>query len=241
MSPTLRELKRRKDRYDPQPEIPKSSFLEWNYQAEIYAFGKRLNEEFDKNVLQTALVNRSYIIQEEARQQKAGIETPINLDDNGTLMKDGEELIKNCVIEHLKVLFPKFPNEGVDAVCEYLTSNDCLANVASHIGLKDLVLCGEYPPNTMTLCCTFKAVVAALSKSSGKGRADDFVRDFVVLKQLSGKDVNTIWNIEQPLDMLKGLLEGELEPRLCNHSAGNTILAAYQVGLYLDKRCVGLG
>lgn len=61
------------------------------------------------------------------------------------------------------------------------------------------------------------------------------------MRQLCGKDINELWNVEEPLKLLQTLLKTEPEPRLCNHSAGNTILAAYQVGLYVEKRCVGIG
>lgn len=58
--PTLKELKRRRDKIGPEEPSPRSSYLEWNYDGEVYAFGKRLNENFDEDLLKTALVNRSY-------------------------------------------------------------------------------------------------------------------------------------------------------------------------------------
>lgn len=33
----------------------------------------------------------------------------------------------------------------------------------------------------------------------------------------------------------------EIDPRLCNESASNTILANYQVGLYSNKKLLGIG
>ncbi|GLV32064.1 mitochondrial ribosomal protein L44 [Carabus blaptoides fortunei] len=242
VSPTLRELKRRRDKLGAEREIARSSFLEWNYNSEIYAFGKRLNEEFDKKVLQQALTDRSYIIQEETRQKECGIEdSKLNMEDNSSLIREGEEFIIACVQQHLKESLPKFPEDGVQAICNHLTTSASLANVALHIGLRDIVLCAEYPVGNATLSNTFKAVVAALAHSSGATRANEFVQDFVVLRQLADQDVNALWHIEKPMEMLSQLLKCTPEPRLCNHSGGNTILAAYQVGLYLDKQCVGLG
>lgn len=50
----------RRKKVGPEKPEPRSSYLEWNYDAEIYAFGMRLNEEFDENILRKALVHRSY-------------------------------------------------------------------------------------------------------------------------------------------------------------------------------------
>jgi len=42
------------------PEKPRhrSEFLEWNYDSEIFAFGKRLKDEFDENLLRLAFVDK---------------------------------------------------------------------------------------------------------------------------------------------------------------------------------------
>lgn len=71
VSPTLRVLKVRRDLIGPEPEKPRSSYLEWNYDAEMYAFGKRLGEEFDKELLKQALIQREYVnMQEFAAKDK---------------------------------------------------------------------------------------------------------------------------------------------------------------------------
>lgn len=95
-----------------------------------------------------------------------------------------------------------------------------------------------------TLANTFKAVVEALRASQDLQRAELFVKDFV-LTQLTGKDVYDIWSPDRPLEYLTELLKikgiTSFEPRLCNHSATNTILANYQVGLYNEKKLLGIG
>lgn len=91
-----------------------------------------------------------------------------------------------------------------------------------------------------------KAIVGALSLSSDPARVKQFVNDFVIV-QMNGKDIYDIWTPENPYGYLVTLLKErgveEVEPRLCNQSASNTILANYQVGLYnaKDKSCLGLG
>ncbi|KRT79671.1 hypothetical protein AMK59_8804, partial [Oryctes borbonicus] len=61
VAPTLHELQRRRDKIGPPKPEPRSSYLEWNYDAEIFAFGKRLGEEFKEDVLRRALTHRSYV------------------------------------------------------------------------------------------------------------------------------------------------------------------------------------
>lgn len=72
MAPTLREMKLRRDKLGPEPEQPRSSFLEWNYEAELFAFGKRLGEEFDRNLLRKALTQREYANLQEFKAQESG-------------------------------------------------------------------------------------------------------------------------------------------------------------------------
>jgi large subunit ribosomal protein L44 len=44
--PTLHEIRRRKRIVGKLPEPRRSDFIDWNYEAEIYAFGIRLHEKF---------------------------------------------------------------------------------------------------------------------------------------------------------------------------------------------------
>lgn len=72
----------------PKPN-PRSGYLEWNLEAELYAFGKRVNEDFDPDLLRTAFTFRSYVIKEESRQKDVGIEISENQKDNIELIEQG--------------------------------------------------------------------------------------------------------------------------------------------------------
>ena len=61
-----------------------------------------------------------------------------------------------CVLSYL-------PEEGVEAVKCFLTTEEMLANIAFHIGTKDLILCKEYPPSRTTYATVLKALVGALT------------------------------------------------------------------------------
>lgn len=244
-APTLKEMKKRKLKMGPQPPQHRSTFLEWNYQSELYAFGKRLGEEFKKDLLQRALTHRSYIVQEEMRQKEVGIEDPkLSLEDNQELARRGEALMSEYLKHHLRFALPRFPEEGICAILDHLMSVETLAHVSRHLGTSDIILSSDFPVEEVTLATTLKAVVGALAESSGEDRAREFVRDFL-LTQLAGRDVNEFWEIKDPITTLTDILKrdgrGEPEPRVIGESGSNTVLASYQVALYSDKEFLSIG
>lgn len=239
------EIRRRRKKVGPQPPQIRSNFLEWNYEAEIYAFGIRLNEKFSPSLLQQAFVDRSYIVQEEMKQRAVGIETPVlQLSDNQRLIQKGEDLMTEFIITYLNLSLPKFPRDGIKAIYKHLSSDQVLANVSSHLGTNHLVLSAEYPIAEKTLASSLKAVIGALFESSGDVRTYEFIRDFIVT-QLNQADVNEYWKIENPIELLKEICKdkklGEPEPRLISEVGKNTLLAAYHVGFYSNKKVIGSG
>ncbi|KAM3963966.1 mitochondrial ribosomal protein L44 [Aphomia sociella] len=241
VAPTLKEFKRRENKLGGKKTNPRNTFLEWNLEAELYAFGKRLNEDFDSDLLLQAFTDRSYVIKEEMKQKE--MEIDIKMKDNRELAEQGEKFLNTYIQVYLEAVLPKFPLEGVVAVRSYLTSEELLAHISSHIGTKDIILAAEYPVDNFILANTFKAVVGALLNSSGDERTAHFVRDFVIT-QLQGKDVNEYWHIEDPWAMLTGLLETDqaiVEPRLIGEVGKGTILACYRVGLYIEKHMISTG
>lgn len=245
VGPTLRELKHRREKMGPEAELPRSSHSDWNYKAEIFAFGKRLSEQFDSGVLQQAFTHRSFIAQEERKQLDVGIEKPeVGLRDNRELVQLGERLIGEYVEAFLLTALPKLPTEGIRSIAAALTSQEKLANVSKHLGTKDIILSAEFPITEQLLAETLSAVVGALQKSSGDERAFLFVRDFICT-QLNQQDVNDYWQIENPLELLQVYCKekklGEPEPRSIGLVGKNTLLAAHRVGIYCNKQFVGSG
>nr|XP_023014770.1 39S ribosomal protein L44, mitochondrial isoform X1 [Leptinotarsa decemlineata]XP_023014772.1 39S ribosomal protein L44, mitochondrial isoform X2 [Leptinotarsa decemlineata] len=240
VAPTLKELYRRRVKVGPEPEKPRSAFLEWNYDSELFAFGKRLGEEIDRDLLKRALIQKEFANLQEIKAEEKGLPVPEKI-HNFALIGEGDKIISTYVRAELRKTYPE---DIVNAVSDYLTSEDMLSHIASHIGLKDIILTTEFPVGKSTLSNTFKAIVAALKQSQSLERADNFVKDFV-MSQLNGKDVYEIWDPKEPFEYLMKLLREkgvtEVEPRLCNQSATNTILACFQVGLYSDKKLLGLG
>lgn len=134
VAPTLWELKRRKDKVGPDAPQPRSSFLEWNYDAEVFAFGKRLGEEFDSKLIRQALIHKSYV---SSKQLQVENDNSVSEVDNVEFIKFGEKFIADCINEELG---KKHPDDVVKATECYLMSDDILAHIAIHIGLKDIIL-----------------------------------------------------------------------------------------------------
>lgn len=89
VAPTLMELKIREKKQGGKVISPRNTFLEWNLEAELYAFGKRLNEEFDSDLLLQAFTDRSYVIKEEMTQKEINID--IKMKDSRELAKGGKK------------------------------------------------------------------------------------------------------------------------------------------------------
>ncbi|XP_026740816.1 39S ribosomal protein L44, mitochondrial [Trichoplusia ni] len=241
VAPTLMELKRREDKLGGKKYYPRNTFLDWNLEAELYAFGQRLNEEFDSDLLLQAFTDRSYVIKEEMKQKEMDFD--IKMKDNKELADIGENFIRAYIQNYLETVLPKFPLEGLKCIRNHLTSESVLANISLHLGTKDIILAAEYPVDNFILANTFKAIVGALLDSSGEERAAHFVRDFVIT-QLQGQDVNEYWPIEDPWTMLTDILKKDgatIEPRLIGEAGKNTLLACYRVGLYVDKKILSTG
>uniref|UniRef100_D3TMI3 Large ribosomal subunit protein mL44 n=1 Tax=Glossina morsitans morsitans TaxID=37546 RepID=D3TMI3_GLOMM len=245
VAPVLRELRQRAKKLGPEPPAPRSGFLEWNYRAELFAFGKRLNEDFQVPLLQTALTQESYVAKEKLKQEELGVENAdIQLKHNAELAEHGQRLAKAYIEAFVAHSLPKMPAEGHKAVTSYLLTVDTLAHVALHLGMKELLMDADYPPSSDAMSRSLLAVIGCLQQSSGLERAFSFVRDFICT-QLNQKDLMEIWHIDKPEEVLKQVCRqkgiSEPEPRLIADCGRNTILAAYFVGLYSNKKLLGKG
>ncbi|XP_058118730.1 large ribosomal subunit protein mL44 [Anopheles ziemanni] len=245
VAPTLRELRRRREKMGPEALQPRSSHSDWNYSAEIFAFGKRLQENFDANVLQQAFTHQSFIEQETNKQTAVGIEQPVlGVSDNRELITQGEQLVSDYVEAFLLTTLPKLPRQFVAAIRDNLTSESQLAHISSHLGTKDIIMAAEFPVGETLLASTLKAIVAALHRSSGEERCFLFVRDFIC-SVLNQRNVFEYLDIDDPLSMLREYCKeknlADPEPRLIGTLGKNTLLAAYNVGIYSNRKLLGTG
>lgn len=245
VGPTLREIRKRKQLVGPEKAVNRTSFTDWNPNAELYAFSKRLSEDFQLPVLQKAFMHASYITQETARQKELGIEEPsLDVQDNQPLIECGSRLLNSYVASFINDNLSSAPGQLKTAVTEYLVSNAVLAKLARNLGATTLILSSEFPVQEDTLANTFRAIVAALSESSGEARTNAFIHDFVCT-QLSQLDWTQMWTVDNPFEELTKVCEteklGTPEARLIGSCGTNTLLASYNVGVYCDQKMIGAG
>uniref|UniRef100_A0A023FKE4 Large ribosomal subunit protein mL44 n=1 Tax=Amblyomma cajennense TaxID=34607 RepID=A0A023FKE4_AMBCJ len=245
----LKEMKARRKIAGPEPLRHRSVVLEWNYDAEIYAFARRLGESWSDITLRTAFVEESYVDREKKQREDLGMRSDsddfgadVGLTANTQLSAAGRDLSNTYMQDYLTHAFPDLPSDGVEAVKRYLLSDATLSQVSSSIGTSDLIMCADFPPVEKTLANVLMALIGGLLKDSGLERAQLFVRDFV-LTQLLGKDLCELWEIPDPHERLAAVLQDSgrppAEPRLLWESGRNTLEASFCVGLYSDKQLLG--
>jgi len=246
--PVIYELNRRRDTIELNNKLKevnpidrRSEFLDWNFQAELGALNGRLGENIPLQVLQEVFTTDEHIIEENEKQEKLNIDIQMNIKSNTELSGEGSELIDRVVLSWLRGALPALPEEGVQAMKSYLTSAEMLAEIGFHIGFKDLILSPQYPPYQSDFAKSFQALVGALSRVD-VSRAENLIRDLVVV-QLVGKDLTTLWDIQLPMRLLIKILEnqgrGEPEARLLWQMGPKTLLASFTVGIYSDKELIG--
>ncbi|XP_012867484.1 PREDICTED: 39S ribosomal protein L44, mitochondrial [Dipodomys ordii] len=242
-----KELERRRLLRCPPPPVRRSEKPNWDYHAEIQAFGHRLQETFSIDLLKTAFVNSCYIESEEAKRQKLGLEREavlLNLKDNQELCEQGLSFSQTCLTQFLENEFPDLPAEGIKSLVDFLTGEEVVCHVARNLAVEQLTLSADFPVPPLVLQRTFFAVIGALLQSSGPERTALFLRDFLIT-QMTGKELFEMWRIINPM----GLLVEELkkrkmsapESRLTRQSGSTTALPLYFVGLFCDKKLLAEG
>ncbi|XP_078682634.1 large ribosomal subunit protein mL44-like [Branchiostoma floridae x Branchiostoma belcheri] len=241
----LNRIHKENDWLGPLPPQPRSSKINWNYDSELFAFGPRLGEKLNMSTLRAAFTDRSYVEQEEERRRELGLpleDVKLDMQDNSHLAELGWELTTNYIHRFIRAEFPLLPEEGVKAIHDYVTQEDMLVWIAKHLGVKDLIRCSTFPVPPPVTKQVFLAIIGAVKHDQGPQRTETFVQDFIVA-QLVGKDVNTMWDVPNPMGMLAEVLQkagrGEPEPRIINQSGVNTVTPVFCVGVYSDKELLG--
>ncbi|KAG8580487.1 hypothetical protein GDO81_007310 [Engystomops pustulosus] len=245
--PYLRYLEKKAALEGPPPPVPRSQKPNFDYHAEIVAFSKRLNETFSVQLLKTAFVNQSYLVEEESRRRALGLDhetAALNLEDNQKLAEEGSDFTQSYLTRTLQQAFPNLPEAGLKALVDYLTSQQVICHVAQNLSVEDLTLSAECPLSPDTLQKTFLAVIGALLESSGPEKTEHFLQDFLI-PQMIGKDLFDVWFVTDPMSLLVEQLSQRNiplpEPRITRQSGATTVLPVYFVGLYCDKKLIAEG
>jgi len=225
-------------------ERHRSEYPNWNYAAEIYAFGRRLGEDFEENLLRKALMDVSYSERQQERQMGVGLTQDGSLENNSELANLGLEIMESYVKAYLRTHFPNLPEEGCDQIFDYLKNDLLGGHIARNIGLLDLVLCDAVIPTNRVLTQALHAVVGALVLSQNVQRGQCFVLDLFI-SQLAEKDLFELMDqATNNYKLLQRIFDSQLnsclEARLLRSAGSETILSVFTVGIYSDKNPDGL-
>lgn len=185
----------------------------------------------------------SHVEEERRKQEELGVEVSTQLKDNSELSSEGQKIIKSALTRWLRGAYPFLPEEMITEVRQFLTSDQNMAEVGFHIGLREIVLSEEYPPSAASLKKCLEAVIAALA-STDLQRAEKLVTDLVA-SQLQGKEVQEICSqsLTNPVKLLNTILANSGRPaaesRLLFQTGPDTILASHNVGMFSDKQIIG--
>ena len=107
------------------------------------AFQARLGEKFDDSKLREAFITADFVVGETKRQEELQIKGGNQLSQlrtNENLAQEGSAIINQSLSAYVRWALPYLPEEGVQAVKNFLTQDQLLAHVSFHIGTLDLIL-----------------------------------------------------------------------------------------------------
>lgn len=224
------------------PNDRRDSRQEWNYRSEIYAFSRRLQENLSENTLRQVFSQPSYI--ESLKAKQAELKLPeINLISNQKLVERGNDLLEMSTKPYLRHSYRLIPEEGVEAIHNYLASEAVLADIATWIGCRDLILSPDWPPSSEALANTVLAVLAGIESEFGLDRVRRFAVD-IILSYLADKDIlDDVWVIPNPEEVLATILKNSqlpaYEPRILFQTGVKTLESCHIVGLYTNQHLLG--
>ena len=109
----------------------------------MVAFQARLGEKFDDSKLREAFITADFVDAETKRQEELQIKGGNQLSQlrtNEKLAQEGSAIINQSLSAYVRWALPYLPEEGVQAVKNFLTQDQLLAHVSFHIGTLDLIL-----------------------------------------------------------------------------------------------------
>ncbi|CAJ0582048.1 unnamed protein product, partial [Mesorhabditis spiculigera] len=241
----LKDLYHRRELLGSDPVIARSSLPNWNYQAELYAFGSRLGasntaiENWIPALTTPSFAERNDVSDNAGYEHQSlrgdGQESTSN---NNTLREEGNNVLRLNVAVFLRAQFPKAPEEFIQGVTEQLVSNKLLHMIGNTIGLDTLIRTGEHPPSEQSISDSLRALLAVVDSKT----ASKIIMDFII-PQILDVDLEEILSFDEPLEVaasqLKKLGFNEIVPRILRSSGEMSAEPCYVVGLYADQKLVG--
>lgn len=218
--------------------------VNWNFRAEIFAFSRRLQENLSEDTLRKIFTHKSYV--DHIRKEQAQTSLPdLNIESNAEFIHRGDVLLSECLKPYLRHVFNMMPEDGIEAITNYLKSEAVLSDISNWIGCKKIILSKEWPPSSTTMAETISALLAGIEADFDLSRVRRFVVD-IIATYLNNKDIlDDVWIIPNPKETLNLLLSNSqlpsYEPRIIFQTGVRTVESCHIVGLYVNQRLVGSG
>ncbi|KAL3316194.1 39S ribosomal protein L44, mitochondrial [Cichlidogyrus casuarinus] len=228
--PKLRDLYQRRLAQGPEPYRHRSQWHPWNYNAEIFAFHNRLRLPIAETSIKKALVDATY-------------GEKFKTESNSELAQNGIGYIKTIVSEFLKNAYPKMPGDWLELLVVNYSNDVHLAYIGSHLGINDILLyhpMTEAPANS-EISKSFCALVQSSIESNHETFAREMILNFIV-KPITVEEIISDENLPEmllknPVEYASKLMGGsQIEFRIINQAAMNSMLSAYNVGAFIDKQ-----
>ncbi|CAD5120511.1 unnamed protein product [Dimorphilus gyrociliatus] len=235
--PYLQELYKRRNEVGPEKPRHRSAFYNWNYDSELYAFTKRLNEDVSLDSLKKAFTHSCYIEAEKRKRESLEMDTD-DIDDthNEEYCKKGLSFLEECTKKKLSEFLPQVPNYGINSISSNLCSIETVSRVAKNLGFRDLQLCEEETDEI--LHDSFVAFLGLLLTEGSQQRCEKFITDFI-LSLLISDDVLQMLEIRNPHEILSKNFQGEITTRILFENGRNTVESAFLIGVYADRKLIG--
>uniref|UniRef100_A0A8R1I708 Large ribosomal subunit protein mL44 n=2 Tax=Caenorhabditis japonica TaxID=281687 RepID=A0A8R1I708_CAEJA len=184
-----------------------------------------------------ALTNESFFeradVEEHVESAQPGAD--VGTEHNSELVKQGAQKLSAWLKRYLRFHLTSAPEELIEAVEEHLLADECLAEIAKHIGVDNLVRTKEFPVSQHSCANCFRALAGVFSEEKVKNVVIDFV-----VPQLVDIDFSEIYPLANPMDVLTDLLKAEgiteIEPRLLRSAGVNSAEPIYVAAIYTDKQ-----
>ncbi len=116
--PLARVLYKKRQLVGPEPERPRSAWVNWNYKSELYAFGRRLNEmAVNESLLRRAFVHPSHSFSQMSQMQEIGIKfdgDDEQKNNNLELAASGEKICKAYLRAVLQFWYKQLPDDCIE-------------------------------------------------------------------------------------------------------------------------------
>lgn len=112
----LREMKVRSESFDLAPHKlrARNEWPDWNYAAELFAFNKRLSENWTEFSLQVAFTHSSYVnVEKNRREQLQLANEHFHIDHNQKFIEQGQSQLNDFLPKYLRYHLRLMPEEGI--------------------------------------------------------------------------------------------------------------------------------